>query len=1224
MRNNPAYTSTLIQPQASLLRRVVTGGWLLLFFCLAASAYSQSFDLKKYGAKEGLRLPFVYTVLQDQPGFIWLGTSEGLVRFDGMRFRTFTQKDGLANDFVTASFRDKENRLWFGHNQGGLTLWENGKFITLPTQEKIPSAIVGIVQDDYGNIWLASQRDGMVKVGRKREIIPFREILKGKTVYSLGYWGKGKFLVGTGEGLLVVKVSGANESPTLDHAVSSVPATRITCIVPSGSLSAFWVATEDAGLFAVRPGRIAGQDSVFAYGRKEGFPTAEISCLVENQSGDLWMSVNGLGLQKYAKQASRDWMAQPLTGPTDSLDRIAIKALLQDRNGQLWAGTYGQGAFCLSPKKFSLLETQGLPLQCMVEDSKHQFWIGTPAGLYQQSQYTLLQSQSFTLQDKMPLSLGKPFTTAQALPANEVKSLHEFPAGTLWIGTTNGLAKMDLATGRITPVPLSADELARSINDIAHDAAGTVWVGTRAGLFLIDAATLQFRNLSTSEGLPHNNVSDIYLSKENVMWVATRSSRVARWDGSKFTSVGLETETVMPEVNSITQSADGRLWFGTDGAGVFSLDAAGKSAIYTTEEGLISNFCYFVFADRNQQVWITHRNGISRLIPSTSKVIHYQEKDAFPVKETDLNHLMADDEDNLWFCTPQGLMRFDMKAEGGTPAAPVVFLTSFQVFDQERPMIDGQELPFDQYRFKFEFLGLTLTDQADVRYQYMLVGNDIDWSDASASTEAVYQGLGYGEYIFMVRASNKFGMWTEKPVTLRFVIAPPFYATWWFRVLVIAGAVALVFGFIRYRVYRFRKEKELLEDRIRERTAELRMEKEKLEMAYLEIQKLSLAVSETSNAIFILDHEGNLEWINNGFTRITGYTMPEIQELRKGNRFIDTSTNTDISKLLREAVAENKPVSYESKLPTKWGREVWVVSTLTPILDREGNLVNIVIIDSDISDRKKAEEEIQQMNHRLEQLVQERTRELAVANEQLKTENEEHIKTAEKLRLINEELDTFIYRASHDLKGPLASLLGLVNLSRAEVTDPGVLRYIDLMERSALRLDNILVDLLEATAVKQATPLPEPVLLHQSVEKVFAALREREAAGLAELVNEVPPLLSLLTDPKILMPVLQNLIDNGVKYKDPAKPLPRVVVKAETEGQKVKLTIADNGRGISPEQQEKVFDMFFRGDNNTRGSGLGLYIVKNAVEKLGGTIQLSSAPGVGSTFVIQLPLELKP
>jgi PAS domain S-box-containing protein len=269
----------------------------------------------------------------------------------------------------------------------------------------------------------------------------------------------------------------------------------------------------------------------------------------------------------------------------------------------------------------------------------------------------------------------------------------------------------------------------------------------------------------------------------------------------------------------------------------------------------------------------------------------------------------------------------------------------------------------------------------------------------------------------------------------------------------------------------------------------------------------------------------------------------------------------------------------------KDGKYVWIESTnkLT-FKENTGEIEGVISISRDITERKLFESKL-----------------------------EEKIK----------ELDTFIYRSSHDLKGPLASLQGLINVAKSEVQDIKANEYIGLIERSVNHLDNILMDLLNITRITQGSITYSKLNLATLISDTISSFENLVEYKKIEWLLDIDESILLVTDKSLINNVLHNVIINAIKYHDRKKPNSFVKIVAHAYNHNVELIIEDNGEGIPEELQKNIFDMFFRGNTKSSGTGLGLYIVKNAVEKLGGQIELNSKENKGSKFTITLPLNLE-
>jgi PAS domain S-box-containing protein len=1195
---------------------------LLGIFCLNSPLLAQSYKQELFSEEEGLTDRYVYTINQDLEGFLWIGTGNGLFRFDGSEFETYKgDSAGLAENFFTCSFRDSENRMWFGHFEGGVTVMEKQQARPALPAKLITSRISGIAEDPAGNIWIASQRNGLIRLNKDLEYQHFPNILPSTIVLSMAITPENKILIGTDEGLKVLTI-GKNNIASFSHDVDSVPLSGIQCIVPHHRRPGYWLGTQDMGLVEYIPGTMPALDEVKVFSSENGFPIDNIRSVFEDAEENVWVGSFDRGLAKFNDKDVSDRLRHiaPVLG-SDTVGNCQVECLFGDKFGQVWLGIYNVGMVCMAEEEFSsyFLKKEDQEIRetfTSIEDHTGNIWFGTDSGLFMVEKSRIFDNDlRYSVQDPLSFTSKRHYTMADSLPSNHITALFEDRSQRIWIGTErDGLCILNAERDHISTIDLNSISLSKAINAITEDQNGNIWVATTDGAFQIppdSGASIAY--YSTRNGLAHNNIYDIFPDSKGRVWLATHTNSVTIFDGNNFESLTVTVQGEVPNISCIAEDDAGNIWLGTDGMGMYMYD--GESFVnYSEANGLLSNYCYQLVFDRAQTVWIAHRNGLSRFVPETKTFNRFPNRSHFDFEENTVHSSDVDSRGNIWYGTAEGIVRHNWIPARTRIPAPYTFIQSVSFFGKNYPLDEDLVLSYDAYRVKFKFIGLTFLKQSSVKYQYKLEGRAPEWSEPTSQNSVTFQSLEEGDYTFSVRACNSMGLCNEDSVEYSFSIRPPFWKTWWFRLLILLSVAGMIFLYVRYRIHRLSRQKMVLEETVLERTEEIRQ-------ANLELEKLSLVARETDNAVFILDSKGNLEYINQGFTRLTGYEYQEVIEMRKGVNFLETSTNPRIRELLNEVVTKNTSVQYESELPSKTGENIWVISTLTPILDENGKLRKIVIIDSNITQQKQAEDKIRQMNSELEDLVAERTKELAVANQQLQVENEEHIKTAERLRVINQELDNFVYRASHDLMGPLAQILGLVDVARMDLKEQeDALNYLQLIEKSGRRLNVILVDLIEATQVKQGKIEFSKINVRELASEVLETPNSKEAYEGHVFKLEVDPSLEMVSDRRLLTSILQNFIENSVKYRDPAKDKHITWINiTRQEDKTIDFAIRDNGIGIPEDLQGKVFDMFFRGTSQVDGSGLGLYIVKQAAEKLKGTIDMESEFGVGTTFKVFIP-----
>ncbi len=348
-------------------------------------------------------------------------------------------------------------------------------------------------------------------------------------------------------------------------------------------------------------------------------------------------------------------------------------------------------------------------------------------------------------------------------------------------------------------------------------------------------------------------------------------------------------------------------------------------------------------------------------------------------------------------------------------------------------------------------------------------------------------------------------------------------------------------------------------------------------------QRYRALVENMNEGLILTDSQERILFVNQRMTEVLGLSEGELigkttyQVLGQGTNVALIQEKT----LLRQ---RGKSDEYELSFHRKDGQKVCLLISGSPYMDHEGKIIGSIAIITDITDRKKTEDQLEEKQ---------------------------------------KELDSFIYKASHDLRGPLASIIGIANLAKSEIKEEAAHRYMDLIGKSTKKLDLTLGELLDATRINDAIVKPEAVNLKQLIDETFESLQGIYDRDKIMLKSQIGHKSLINTDPHLLKSILQNLISNGINFANHQADKPFVQVNTRTTPDKLYIEVKDNGVGIPDRVQPKVFEMFYRGHNQSEGSGLGLYVVKNAAKKIGGEISFESAEGKGSTFILTLPLKIQ-
>jgi PAS domain S-box-containing protein len=355
----------------------------------------------------------------------------------------------------------------------------------------------------------------------------------------------------------------------------------------------------------------------------------------------------------------------------------------------------------------------------------------------------------------------------------------------------------------------------------------------------------------------------------------------------------------------------------------------------------------------------------------------------------------------------------------------------------------------------------------------------------------------------------------------------------------------------------------------------------------LRIQKRALeSVAEGVMITDALKPDNPIIFVNSEFTRITGYTQEEV--LGKSSRFLQgRRTSRRMVAAIREAIRNKENFRGELLNYRKDGSAFWNLLIISPVFNKDNQVTHYVGTINDISDIKKWQQELLDNNQELQK--------------------------------INEELDRFVYSTSHDLRAPLTSVLGLINIALSENDPKLIQQFLLRMKNSIIKLDNFIQDIVNYSRNSRLEIEPVEISFEKKIKEIINELQFMEGAENIQFRTSISESVAFYSDNSRINVILNNLISNAIKYRDRAKSDHTVHISIETNSKKAIIKIEDNGQGIPPQYQKKVFQMFFRASEKSTGSGLGLYIVKEMVDKLKGTIKLQSEPGKGAIFTIELP-----
>ncbi|MES2284574.1 MAG: two-component regulator propeller domain-containing protein [Bacteroidota bacterium] len=892
------------------------------------------------------------TCMLQAPGAeLWIGTTSGLVLFDGTsNVQRFSDKDGLNDNVVTALFMQSDNTLWIGHKNGKITLFKNKKFIPFPFNDKLSGDKVSSFTEANG-MWIASYGAGLSFCSKDNQFKQFNSEngLSDDFVYTLTKDSKNDVWAGTDAG--ITHISTKKPSDPVFSVVSmknGLPDNIVLDLVCDKN-DDIWVAMQDSGVC-----RYDITENKFKHFKNiSEWKYGTVTSLHFSSTGALFIGTKDKGVITYSINKDGKEFLRVIDIKNGLLSN-EVNSVFVDREDNLWVGTT-KGLSEMCQDRTSYLTTKNGLLSDKVfafyVDRKDNYWIGTDKGLVK---YSLLPDGETAIKNYF-LTEGK--------LKKQITSIYEDNKGIIWLGTYgNGLNCFDPKIEKNENISQKQGLANDNVSSISADKKGNIWISTLGGgisRISFNNGNRSIKNYSSENGLPGDYIYCVFSDSENRLWIGTDGEGLVMFNGDSFVKVSEKNKLKGKTVYSITQDKLGKLWFSTSEEGIYKYDpvAGASTAVnYFFNNGLRDNNPQIVATSGNKVI-TAHSRGIDQLDISSGKVNYFSVSDNDI--EPNLNASFVDKEGNIWVGTNSGVLKFRSADIPSDTVTPIVHLNSITVQYQSFPLDSTTNFSYRQNNFVFNFSTIWLRSNENIKIRYKLEGNDENYLETDNKL-VPYSNLPSGNYTFSISASNGQGKWSP-PLLYSFVIATPIWLRWWFWVLVIGSGASIIYFFIQYRLKALQREKRILEEKVTLRTKEISKQSKIIETKNLELERLSIVARETGNAIIIMDAQGRLEWVNYSFEKLNGMTLDEIRTL-KGETIYEISNHPDITTMIDKCIREKCSVVYESKNLNKKGPVTWESSTLTPIYGETGNLQKLIIIDTDVTERKMNEVIIRQKN----------------------------------------------------------------------------------------------------------------------------------------------------------------------------------------------------------------------------------------------------------------------
>ncbi len=858
---------------------------LLLSILIVIKLHGQNnvFDFYNLTTEGGLPSNAITKIIQDKRGFLWFGTYNGLVRYDGYNFKVFLPEianpGSISSHSIRSIYEDNKGFIWVGTSDGlNKYDWKKEKFSRYSYYPKNPHSIsndyiYSIYEDKSGILWFGTAYGVNFFDPRTNY---FTQFFLDKTQKRDDYINitkivedyKGNLWIGTWNGLTYIQKDGKilkqfwhdKDNP------KSIGSNLVSTLLIDNENNLL-IGTNGAGL-----DKYDNKTGTFIHYKTDPADASTISnsyitTIFQDKLNNIWVGTKN-GLNEFNNEEGKFVRIFHNDLNPKSLINNEILSIYQDKTGIIWIGTLGGISKYYQPdNKFNYYQTDNLHpenglsnnrVNSVFIDKKENIWVGTINGLDK------------IINGNMPSAkFGTKVIHYQANPKNSnsltdsyVKSVLEDHDGIIWIGTDGGgINRLNPNTGEFKSYQIVKNDneslSSGGVPSIYEDKNGTLWFGTYDGLNKFDRSTGKFRrymsNPDDSNSLRNNIIWVIYEDSHGSLWLGTDGGGVSEFNPRDNTfknfldgSSGKNGQRVY----SIYESSDGIMWFGTaEGLNRYDRNT-GKFNLYTKDNGLPSNAINGIIEDKNKNLWISTNKGLSKFDIKSQIFRNYTKRNGLKGNEFGINDCFKSKNGNLFFGSSDGLLYFNPEEIKNEIITALVVFTDLKIYNQSVPISDNGilhesiasakniNIPHDDDVISIEFALLDFYNVKSNEFSYKLSGFDFNWNDVGNRNSATYTNLPPGEYTFLVRAKNNEGIKKSKEAELHITIVPAFFQTMWFKFIAAIGLLLIIVLYFHLRTRAIKRQKKILGKKVAERTKDLDKT----------IRELSLEVAERKKA----------------------------------------------------------------------------------------------------------------------------------------------------------------------------------------------------------------------------------------------------------------------------------------------------------------------------------------------------------------------------------------
>ena len=769
---------------------------------MVLTASASNYETIVYDQKSGLQQSYIYTLLQDEYNYLWIGTQEGLMSYDGISFKKYTKKDGLIDNLIISGFKDSKGKLYFGHFNGSLSTYHNNQFDSIKLSQELLQPIAFLEHKNI--IYVLTRNNGIYAIDNQSVIQYGAEELNGKVATNLALLNH-EIVISHNQGLHIFNP----ESQKVKEI--TLPYKNLGSQLVKGQKfdSGCWLWTEQKGLMAIKKdleiNTIISADKI----------PFQPEFIYEDDYQNLWLGSKVGGIIKLSKDLiTKNYRIKNILNKQE-ISSNKISCLTQDHEGNYWAGSLGNGLIYLKKLKIkNYLAPENGDFNAIIPDGSN-FVIGTNKGAF----FASFDPGSNEWQMKATNWLPKGVAVTALF-----KNKDEILVGT----ATRGVYTVN-QKGEVRAVTYNHELKKGAVRRIfKRDSIMYVAVSGN-GFYKVGATIKQF---STATGFIHNEIYDLHLDHQERLWVAMHANGLSVRANNAFQHLTIKNQIDARDINAITQDKNNNLWIATDGYGLYKYDPEFNLLSHFKEENIGSNFGFFLVT-KNKYVYVGTENGINKINISNDSIETTPLDDFTGNLMPILNGCAINNDGDMMILTPNGYLVVNHTLEKQFAVTQKLLLTNFKVFNQEttlsNKLLKGttinisefMELKPSENNLNFEFLNISFEAPENTLYSFQLNDEHGEWSQASSYNQITYPSLNAGRYTLKVKSKIASSQQSQF-LTISFEVPQPFYRQLWFLALCSFFFLGFTFTFYTVKNRNIRLQNKRLEQLVSERTLELK------------------------------------------------------------------------------------------------------------------------------------------------------------------------------------------------------------------------------------------------------------------------------------------------------------------------------------------------------------------------------------------------------------------